>query len=46
MTLPFGQLLLQAAGPLLFGQFGGATDLHGRAAQPRRLPRGRAEHLG
>jgi hypothetical protein len=29
MTLPFGQLLLQAAGPLLFGQFGGATDLKG-----------------
>ena len=29
MTLPFGELLLQAAGPLLFGQFGGATDLKG-----------------
>ena len=29
MTLPFGQLLLQAAGPLVFGQFGGATDLKG-----------------
>ena len=29
MTLPFGQLLLQAAGPLLFSQFGGATDLKG-----------------
>ena len=29
MTLPFGQLLLQAAGPLLFSQFGGATDLAG-----------------
>src|SRR6185312_898622 len=27
MTLPFGELLLQAAGPLVFGQFGGATDL-------------------
>ena len=29
MTLPFGELLLQAAGPLLFSQFGGATDLKG-----------------
>ncbi|HXU71485.1 MAG TPA: hypothetical protein VN947_19265 [Polyangia bacterium] len=29
MTLPFGELLLQAAGPLVFGQFGGATDLKG-----------------
>ncbi|MDB4964570.1 MAG: hypothetical protein JWN44_259 [Myxococcales bacterium] len=29
MTLPFGELLLQAAGPLLFSQFGGATDLAG-----------------
>lgn len=29
MTLPFGELLLQAAGPLLFNQFGGATDLKG-----------------
>jgi hypothetical protein len=29
MTLPFGELLLQAAGPLLFSQFGGATDLNG-----------------
>lgn len=29
MTLPFGELLLQAAGPLLFAQFGGATDLKG-----------------
>jgi hypothetical protein len=29
MTLPLGQLLLQAAGPLLFSQFGGATDLKG-----------------
>lgn len=29
MTLPFGELVLQAAGPLLFGQFGGATDLKG-----------------
>jgi hypothetical protein len=28
MTLPFGELLLQAAGPLLFAQFGGATNLH------------------
>jgi hypothetical protein len=27
MTLPFGELLLQAAGPLLFSQFGGAMDL-------------------
>ncbi len=27
--LPIGDLLLQAAGPLLFGQFGGATDLKG-----------------
>ena len=27
--LPIGELLLQAAGPLLFGQFGGATDLKG-----------------
>lgn len=27
MTLPFGELLMQAAGPLLFAQFGGATDL-------------------
>ena len=37
MTLPFGELLLQAAGPLLFGQFGGATDLERRAREPRRL---------
>jgi hypothetical protein len=29
MTLPFGELVLQAAGPLVFGQFGGATDLKG-----------------
>ena len=29
MSLPFGELLLQAAGPLVFGQFGGATDLKG-----------------
>ena len=29
MTLPFGELLLQAAGPLIFSQFGGATDLKG-----------------
>lgn len=29
MTLPFGQLMLQAAGPLIFSQFGGATDLKG-----------------
>lgn len=29
MTLPFGELLLQAAGPLLFSQFGGAMDLAG-----------------
>ncbi|HEY2746880.1 MAG TPA: hypothetical protein VGL86_19790 [Polyangia bacterium] len=29
MTLPFGQLLLQAAAPLVFSQFGGATDLKG-----------------
>jgi len=29
MTLPFGELLMQAAGPLLFSQFGGATDLKG-----------------
>jgi hypothetical protein len=29
MTLPFGDLLLQAAGPLLFSQFGGAQDLGG-----------------
>lgn len=29
MTLPFGELLMQAAGPLLFAQFGGATDLKG-----------------
>jgi hypothetical protein len=27
--LPIGDLLLQAAGPLLFGQFGGATTLKG-----------------
>lgn len=29
MTLPLGGLLLQAAGPLLFSQFGGATTLDG-----------------
>lgn len=29
MTLPFGELLLQAAGPLLFSQIGGATTLDG-----------------
>ena len=29
MTLPFGELLMQAAAPLLFSQFGGATDLKG-----------------
>ena len=27
--LPIGELLLQAAGPLLFSQFGGAKDLNG-----------------
>jgi hypothetical protein len=29
LSLPIGDLLLQAAGPLLFSQFGGATDLKG-----------------
>jgi hypothetical protein len=29
MTLPFGELLLQAAGPLLFGPLAGASDLKG-----------------
>ena len=29
MSLPFGELLLQAAGPLVFSPFGGATDLKG-----------------
>ncbi len=29
MTLPIGELLLKGLGPLLFSQFGGATDLRG-----------------
>jgi hypothetical protein len=28
-TIPIGSLMLEAAGPLLFNQFGGATDLNG-----------------
>ena len=40
MSCPFGELLLQAAGPLLFSQFGGATDLKGALTtwSPARRP--------
>ena len=46
MTLPFGELLLQAAGPLLFDQFGGATDLKGALNNLVACAGNGAEHLG